>query len=79
MAERHIIQDTDGRWVVRTPGCFVSVYDRKSDALARATTGLSQTGGGFWILRDANGRELDRGEVSGLTREPFETHPRLEL
>jgi hypothetical protein len=71
MSERIIRREADGRWLVLTPeGLFVSVYDRRDDALARATTGLKQIGGGCWTLIDAHGNELDRGEVSGALDAP---------
>jgi hypothetical protein len=66
VTERFIVRDTTGRWIVRTAERFVSSYDRKSDALARAITGLRQAGGGHWIVQDAKGQELDRGEVSSV-------------
>jgi hypothetical protein len=65
MAERIISRREDGRWVVTTSvdRRFVSSHERREDAIARAITGLRQVGGGFWILRDEAGKELDAGTV----------------
>jgi hypothetical protein len=69
MSERIIVRDDGGRWLVLVSdsGPFVSSHERREDALARATTGLRQVGGGLWIMKDANGRELRRGEVAALS------------
>jgi hypothetical protein len=68
VSERIIMRDTGGRWVVLASesGPFVSSHERREEALARVATGLRQIGGGFWIMKDASGNELARGEVSAL-------------
>lgn len=66
MSERIIVRDAGGRWLVLASesGPFVLSHERRDDALAHATTGLRQVGGGLWIMKDVSGRELARGEVS---------------
>ena len=69
LAGRVIQRLDDGRWEVRREeGAMpaLSRHERRSDALARATTVLGQAGGGKWMILDDSGDVIDQGVVDSM-------------
>jgi uncharacterized protein DUF2188 len=66
-SRRVIKRRPDGRWAVRLEkrnGQVLSMHDRWSDAVARATTILDQSGGGEWVVVDEAGKVIKEGKVA---------------